>query len=184
MKPPKIQRPAEESPDHLPCNSWYVVDFVHPCLEYTEFLNSVHTAEITARLDYHNGTFLVPENRTPKYFDYINRLLKDHKYGTIATYRACCKHSPLLWTKMRGESMPEKYHRYDCRICNHGYVSPDGIVCKHCTIQKALQEWDCKKGVWNASDDLYTRSLSRRPREDLVSKYSWKKEDGAWYEMS
>lgn len=183
MKPPKIQRPPEESPDHLFCNSKYAVDFVHPCLEYTEFFKAVHTAEMIERLDHHNGTLLVPETRTPKYYNYINRLLKDHNYGTIATYRACCKHRPFLWTKMGDESMPEKYYRYECRICNHGYVSPDGKVCKDCIIKKVLQKWDCKKeyGIPLMSHIRYC--CPGGLRKDLVSKYSWKNEDGVWYEI-
>ncbi|KAF7870626.1 hypothetical protein EAF04_004370 [Stromatinia cepivora] len=148
-RPSGIQRPPEDSPDYLPhdttTNSTYRVDFVHPCREYTQLFELLQTINQIDRLDYHNGFLLVPENRAPGYYSIVNRLIQDESYGTITTYLACCKHYPRLWTKMGDESMAEKKYRFNCRICNHSHVSPDGRVCRDCTTQKVLQKRDCKK---------------------------------------
>ncbi|KAF7911555.1 hypothetical protein EAE99_011109 [Botrytis elliptica] len=71
--PSVIQRPTEDSLDYLPHHSTtssdFKIDFVHPCREYTELFDLLHGTNQTDRLSHHNGVLLVPENRTPNYYN-------------------------------------------------------------------------------------------------------------------
>ncbi|KAJ8066843.1 hypothetical protein OCU04_004225 [Sclerotinia nivalis] len=183
LQPSGIQRPPEDSPDYLPhhttTSSTYRVDFVHPCREYTQLFEFLQTIKQIHRLDYHNGLLLVPENRPPEYYSKVNRLIQDDSYGTIATYMACCKHNSQLWTKMGDESMAEKQYRFNCRICNHSYVSPDGRVCRDCTTQKVLQKRNCKKEYGMPLMSYMRNCCSDGLTRDLFRNHFWKEdEDG------